>query len=195
MKGLMVPLYMGLVHFPVYNRAYERIASAITTLDVHDLARLARTYGVKRLFVVTPLEDQKALAERVLKHWQEGYGARYNPDRKEALTRACVKGSLEGAIAEVEALEGGTPVVVGTDAVMHQDRPLPYGEARDMIKNGRTVMLIFGTAWGLHPDVMERLDHVLMPISGVNGYNHLSVRTAAAIILDRLLGDTPPAVS
>jgi len=32
------------------------------------------------------------------------------------------------------------------------------------------------------------VDHRLAPIQGVSNYNHLSVRSAAAIILDRLLG-------
>ncbi|MFO7986055.1 MAG: RNA methyltransferase [Desulfatiglandaceae bacterium] len=188
-------LYMGLVHFPVYNKDCRRIASAVTTMDLHDLARLARTYGVKQLFIVTPLEDQKALVQRVLTHWQEGYGARYNPDRKEALQRVCVSTSLERAIGDVSAWEGVAPVVVGTDASAAGEHMLSYGEARHMIRENRAVMLIFGTAWGLHLDLINAMDHVLMPIAGVNGYNHLSVRTAAAIILDRLVGDTPQAVS
>ncbi|MGD9074482.1 MAG: RNA methyltransferase [Desulfobacteraceae bacterium] len=35
---------------------------------------------------------------------------------------------------------------------------------------------------------MSRADHILDPVEGVTDYNHLSVRTAAAIILDRLAG-------
>ena len=37
-------------------------------------------------------------------------------------------------------------------------------------------------------DVFARADMVLEPIVGAGKYNHLSVRGAAAIILDRLLG-------
>ena len=50
------------------------------------------------------------------------------------------------------------------------------------------VLLLFGTAWGLHDELLETVDYVLAPIAGRNGYNHLSVRTAAAIIMDRLVG-------
>jgi hypothetical protein len=46
---------VGLLHYPVYNKNYETIASAITTFDLHDCSRLAKTYGVKTFFVITPL--------------------------------------------------------------------------------------------------------------------------------------------
>ena len=48
-------LYIGLVHYPVYNKNRLRIASAITNFDLHDLSRAARTYGVKKFYVITPL--------------------------------------------------------------------------------------------------------------------------------------------
>ena len=41
------------------------IASAVTNLDLHDIARAARTYAVDGVYVVTPLEDQRALVERL----------------------------------------------------------------------------------------------------------------------------------
>ena len=88
----MIRLYVGLVHYPVYNKNHERIASAITTFDLHDLSRLAKTYGVKRLYVITPLEDQQELADRVIQHWTTGYGATYNPNRREALELISVCG-------------------------------------------------------------------------------------------------------
>ncbi len=50
-------------------------------------------------------------------------------------------------------------------------------------------MILLGTAWGLAPQVIESSDGILEPISGVGKYNHLSVRSAAAIVLDRLLGE------
>jgi hypothetical protein len=48
---------------------------------------------------------------------------------------------------------------------------------------------LFGTGWGLTEELFDRADFILEPIKGSGDYNHLSVRTAAAIILDRLLGD------
>ncbi len=184
-------LYMGLVHYPVYNKDYERIASAITTLDLHDLARLARTYAVKRLFIITPLEDQQSLAKRILNHWQVGYGARYNPDRKEALQKTRVVDTLQAALSVVKQMEGCTPLMIGTDASDKKDRAISYEKAKGIIHNDGVVMLLFGTAWGLHDEVINAMDHVLVPIKGRDGYNHLSVRTAAAITLDRLMNETP----
>jgi hypothetical protein len=46
-----------------------------------------------------------------------------------------------------------------------------------------------GTGWGLADQVLDRVDRLLAPIQGAADYNHLSVRSAAAIILDRLFGD------
>jgi hypothetical protein len=42
--------------------------------------------------------------------------------------------------------------------------------------------------WGLAPQALSLCTHVLEPVEGADGYNHLSVRSAAAVILDRLLG-------
>jgi len=55
-------LYVALVHYPVLNRKGEIIASALTNLDLHDLARTARTYNIPSCYIVTPLKDQQALA-------------------------------------------------------------------------------------------------------------------------------------
>jgi hypothetical protein len=51
------------------------------------------------------------------------------------------------------------------------------------------VLIVLGTGWGLTSEVVDAADIRLAPIDGVDGYNHLSVRSAAAIILDRLLGE------
>jgi hypothetical protein len=52
-------------------------------------------------------------------------------------------------------------------------------------------MVMFGTAWGLDKEVVDQADFILDPVEGGTNYNHLSVRTAAAIILDRLVGRSP----
>ncbi len=182
-------LYIGLVHYPVYNKNHEIIASAITPVDLHDIARSAKTYGVKKFFVITPLDDQQGLAEQVRRHWTEGYGARYNRHRKEAIELVSVVPSLKGAIEEITEIEGKHPLVIATDASKHRDRVISYESARVLILEERVVILLFGTAWGLYKSVMKGADYILAPILGKGGYNHLSVRTAAAIILDRLVGD------
>ena len=182
-------LYIGLVHHPVYNKNYEIIASAINTVDLHDIARTAKTYDVKRFFVITPLDDQQRLAERVRWHWTEGYGAKYNRYRKEAISLLRVVSSLKEAIDEIATIEGGQPLVIATDASFTRDRLIAYESARALILGERVVVLLFGTGWGLDKAVINKADYVLEPISGKRDYNHLSVRTAAAIILDRLVGE------
>jgi len=181
-------LYVGLVHYPVYNKNAQVIASAITTLDLHDLARLSKTYGVKQCYVITPLVDQQSLAERVRRHWTEGYGADYNQDRKEAMELICVIESLTRAVTSIKERESESPLLIATDASKQKDRSLSYGAARKIIEGGRVVLLVFGTAWGLEKKVMGTADYILEPICGRTGYRHLSVRTAAAIVLDRLAG-------
>lgn len=182
-------LYLGLVHHPVYNKHGDTIASAVTTLDLHDLARLSRTYGLKRLFVITPLADQQKLARRVIRHWTEGYGASYNPDRKEALEQIAVVSTVDEAAEAVRVTEGAVPRTIATDAAPAKRGRLGFEEAGSLLCEDRPVMLLLGTAWGLHRDVLDRADHRLEPIRGTGSYNHLSVRTAAAIIIDRLVSE------
>ncbi|MBW2029146.1 MAG: RNA methyltransferase [Deltaproteobacteria bacterium] len=181
-------LYIGLLHYPVYDKNHRKIASAITTTDLHDISRLARTYGVKRFYVITPLEDQQELAERVLRHWKEGFGASYNPNRKEALELASVVSSLEDAVSDIRSTEGESPLLIATDASRKEGCLLDYEKATEIIGSDRVTLLIFGTAWGLERSVIRESDYILDPVKGPTDYNHLSVRTAAGIILDRLAG-------
>ena len=181
-------LYIGLLHYPVYNKNDQKIASAITNVDIHDLSRLAKTYGAKRFFIITPLEDQKKLIERIINHWLVGYGASYNRHRKQAMELTAVVQSLEESIREISEIEGETPILIATDAARHDQKNISYTDAIEILDSKRTVLLIFGTGWGLHKEVINKVDVVLKPIEGNTDYNHLSVRTAAGIILDRLAG-------
>lgn len=181
-------LYIGLLHYPVYNKNNEKIASSITNFDLHDLSRLARTYSVRKFFAVTPLKDQQDLIRRILRHWTEGYGATYNSDRKEAIEIITVAESLEAAINDIREIEGVDPVLIVTDASRQDKGSITFSRAKEILISEKAVFLLFGTAWGLHEDVLKRADFILEPIEGENGYNHLSVRTAAGIILDRLAG-------
>ncbi|MEK6578241.1 MAG: RNA methyltransferase, partial [Bdellovibrionota bacterium] len=55
----------------------------------------------------------------------------------------------------------------------------------------RPVIVVLGTGWGVSDSFYPEVDRILAPIygpEGSEGYNHLSVRAAAATILDRLLG-------
>jgi len=180
-------LYVALVHYPVLNRNGEVIASAITNLDLHDLARLVCTFAIPRCYIVTPLQDQQALAERLLNHWIEGIGKELHPDREFALRHLRVVDSIASAENDIALRSGKRPKVWATTA-KSQDGWLPIGQARKMLyENSAAHLLLLGTGWGLAPAVLADADAVLQPIQGFNGYNHLSVRCAAAILLDRLL--------
>lgn len=181
-------LFLALMHHPVTNKRGEVICSAVTNLDVHDIARAARTYGVRRYFVVTPLADQQEMVRRILDHWTTGPGSDYNPDRKEAFSRVRLVPDLEAALEEAEALSGEKPAVVVTDA-RPREKVLEYSHLTNLVKNGKPCVLVFGTAWGLTEEFMAGADYVLAPIKGPGQYNHLPVRSAAAIILDRIAGD------
>lgn len=183
--------YCVLVHHPVRARDGSTVTTAVTNLDVHDIARLARTYDLAGYFVVTPIEAQRALVERILDHWRDGGGKKRIPERSEALERVRVVSSLEEVLASITASEGHPPRVVVTAARSDLGLPTtPYASlGKDMLTAAKPTLLVFGTGHGLTDDVLRGADAVLPPIRGGGGYNHLSVRAAAAITLDRLLGE------
>ena len=178
---------MALVHHPVIDKTGEVIASAVTNLDLHDLARIGRTFGVARFYVVTPLTDQQALVRRIVDHWCEGFGAAYNPHRGQAMERIRICAQMEDALGAIRQREGRPPQVVATCARDGVQR-IGFAALREQIENGTPCLLVFGTAWGLADTVIEKAGAVLEPIRGVDDYNHLPVRAATAIILDRLVG-------
>lgn len=176
-----------LIHHPVVNKKGETIGSAVTNLDIHDIARTAKTYGVANYYIATPYEDQQQLVRELLAHWQTGHGAAYNPARKEALDIVRLATCLEEVITAVTNQNGCRPLVVATSA-LERDKSLSYATLRHRIDEGQAVLLLFGTAHGLAPALQQQIDATLPPIMGGTYYNHLSVRSAVSIIVDRLLG-------
>jgi len=188
MSGLASNLYIGLVHHPVYDKRREVVATAITNFDIHDIARCARTFGAGGFFIITPLESQIQLADRILRHWEEGVGSTYNPTRKESLSLVRVSRSIDEADREISELWQTKAKRIATGASSHP-KSIDFGFLKKLLKEENTPFLIlFGTGWGLTQEVKDSSDYVLAPIAG-KGYNHLPVRSAVAIILDRLLGD------
>lgn len=184
----MGDLYLALIHAPVYNKNMETIATSITNLDIHDIARSATTFGVKRYYIVHPAEAQRALAGRIMGYWQEGFGAEYNQNRQEAFSRVRLVSELSEVIADIEQEQGRKVLKVATDA--HQNsNTIDYSTLRKRIEEtDDPVLLLFGTGWGLIHEVLEGCDLILDPVYGPGEWNHLSVRSAASIILDRLRG-------
>ena len=183
---------IALVHFPVYNKSGDIVTSSVTTLDVHDISRICRTYAVNTFYVVTPLETQQRLVKRMMEHWLEGYGSEYNPSRKEALLTTRVVNVLDDAVADIAQRRGKQPKTVIPDAKRFP-KSRSYREVREALNEDHPHLVVFGTGWGLEKGIVERADIVLAPIDGLSGYNHLPVRAAIAIILDRLLGREPQA--
>lgn len=188
-------IYLALVHHPVTNRKGDIVTTSVTNLDIHDLARTARTYGVLGYFVVTPIDEQRRLVETIVSHWVQGEGRTSNPNRSEAFTRVEVVPSLTAAIDAIAARQDKPgdkpPLVLGTSA--RQDRAtVSFTHMREHLATETgAALLVFGTGWGLAKDALDQCDQMLPPIEAIParaGYNHLPVRAACAIILDRLLG-------
>ena len=177
---------VALVHYPVVNRVGEIIGSAVTNLDLHDIARAGRTYGIHTYWVVTPYDDQLELADQIVRHWTEGHGAKVNPHRREALSLIRICRELAEAVAAISARWGRRPNIVATCA-RDGHATAEYAEVRARLAAGEPQLLLFGTAWGLAPEVLKMADVILPPLQGRDGFNHLSVRSAASIIMDRLL--------
>jgi tRNA (guanine37-N1)-methyltransferase len=183
-----VKVDLALIHYPVLNKNREIIGSAVTNLDLHDIARAAKTYGVDSFYVVTPYADQQELFGELLDHWLKGHGAKYNSRRGEALSLVRFCDDLDQLFERVTEKWRERPTVLATCAQEKHPSVWPYKVVRQRISAGESFLILLGTAWGLAPEVIESANGMLSPISGNGDYNHLSVRSAAAIVLDRLLG-------
>jgi hypothetical protein len=184
----MADVYIALLHYPVYNRSGAVVTTSVANMDIHDIARAARTYGVKRFYIVTPLAAQRELAEQIMRHWQTGYGSQYNPSRKEAFDVTSLCEDLDDVKRDIESLSGKAARLVATGARLQGGR-ISYADLRNHLGGNSGVwLLIFGTGSGLADEILKKAEYLLDPIEGPGEYNHLSVRSAIAITLDRLMG-------
>ena len=185
----MSEVYCALIHYPVRDREGAEVATSVTNIDVHDIARTARTYGLRGYFIVSPIEAQHPVVRRIVEHWCQGAGRRRFPERTEAIALVQVCHSVDEAIAAIEAKEGTRPRVLATSARLEAGRTsVSYrDETRRLKRAAEPTLILFGTGHGLAQSILDRADATLAPIQGGTSYNHLSVRAAAAIVLDRLL--------
>ncbi len=180
------PVSIALVHHPVVNKEGRVVTTSLTNFDLHDLGRVTRTFGVDRFFIVTPVEVQKKMANYVKSYWREGLGVQYNPDRHEAFEGLEVASTIEESCLTLKKIHGNSPTLIATSA-RSAKKTISFKELRGQIRDEETpLLLLFGTGWGLAPIVLEQVSRVLEPVQGMSGYNHLPVRSAVAIILDRL---------
>jgi len=178
--------WVALVHHPVYDKHRRVVATALTNLDLHDIARSTRTYGLAGFLIVHPVEAQRELASRIAAHWLES-GAEMNDFRRMAIERIVVVPTLDDAVAHVERASGGRrPQFVATSA---KPDPGAVGYPALVRSVEGPAILVLGTGYGLTDEIVARCQHRLVPLQAGSDYNHLSVRSACAIILDRLHGD------
>ena len=189
-------IYVALVHYPVYDKHRKVVATSITNYDIHDISRLAKTYNLGGYYMVTPLKSQQELCRRIIRHWVEGFGSQYNQTRGEAFATTYLTDSLQQVVDQLREKFQATPMVVMTSARRHIAHEcgkslLEYAAARELLQQDVTIpfLLVLGTGYGLTNECIEEYGSlVLAPIAGIAEYNHLSVRSAAAIMIDRLFG-------
>lgn len=183
MKGR---LSIGLVHHPVLDKEGQTVTSALTNIDVHDLSRSARTFGCESFFVVHPIAAQRELVEKIVAHWTTGSSAKRIPDRKDALAVVRTVASVADAVS---AFSSAGDVEIWVTAAREVGTTHTFEQARERLASSdKPVLLLFGTGWGVAKEIIESASVVLEPIRGAGDYNHLSVRAACAISLDRLSG-------
>lgn len=185
---MTAPLYVALLHYPVYKKTGEVITTSVTPMDIHDIARSSLTYGVQGYYVVNHLPTMQYLGRRITEFWASDYGAAYNRTRTDAMSIVRIVDYLEGCIEDIKKKHNERPLLVATSARSGPDR-VRYPELAERLQTDtRPFLLLLGTGWGLIDEFIRRCDLTLEPIEGAGEYNHLSVRSAAAIMLDRLCG-------
>ncbi len=190
MAKIDADVFIGLIHSPIYNIKGEEITTTVTNYDLHDISRAGKTYDIIKYFVINHLESQQALVKRMKNYWVDGYGADFNENRKEAFEILEIADTLDQVITEIKGQTGKKPILIATDAREFSNN-ISYKKLRIEMQNSqRPYLLLFGTGWGLIEKTMNRCDYILKPIWGRGDFNHLSVRSAVSIILDRLLSES-----
>jgi hypothetical protein len=170
----------------------EVITTSVTNLDIHDIARCAITYNLERYYIIHPLPNHHQLIQDIINYWQVGFGAIYNPDRKMALDLVELKESIDEVKKDISNRFKAPLYTITTDARTYPNT-ISYKELHSLLEDDAAAeanyLLLFGTGWGMTKETMLQADYVLEPIYGRGPYNHLSVRSAVSIILDRILGE------
>ncbi|SFL15177.1 RNA methyltransferase [Halanaerobium salsuginis] len=189
MAKIEANVYLALIHNPIYNKRGDIITTTVTNYDLHDIARAAKTYDIKKYYIVNNLESQQELVERVRDYWTGGRGAEYVYNRHQAFSVLDIAAELEDVKADIKAETGQEPFLIATDAKEYPNT-IGYSAMRsELQKQERPFLIIYGTGYGLTEKMVTDCDYILKPVWGRGDFNHLSVRSAASIIIDRLLAD------
>jgi tRNA (guanine37-N1)-methyltransferase len=190
--------HLALVHHPVHDRTGKIVTTSVTNLDIHDLARSTYTYGLAAYHLVTPVTSQREKAVHIAGLWLDNDSPARPPpatgSRAGALARVRTAESVEAVISEIAAEHGRDPIVVATSA-RHESFPAAARRTPAELfaeisvdPAGPPLLILLGTGWGLADTLIPSVSRVLAPIEGASDWNHLSVRSAGAILLDRLFG-------
>lgn len=179
-------IYVAIIHYPVYDINKKIIVSSIVPYDIVDMSRACRTFGVKKFFIVHPFKAQRDTVKRIINFWTKEKGSFYNEDRKEALKLVKIKRNLNDVLKEIEKIENKKPKIILTSARKYEEN-INYEFLKSLILTD-PIIILFGTGWGIVKEKI-RYNYILEPISGFpedNEYNHLTVRSACSIMLDRI---------
>lgn len=185
--------YVALMHTQVLPQADRVGDTSITSLDIHDIARSSATFGIKNYFVVSRLKDQQNILKTFLDFWMSDEGKDYNLTRFQAVSRIIPAINFEDVFSKIREIEKVDPIVITTSAKTYDfnnngPKFIDYYCQGEVFEQKRPVLFVFGTGQGLSDEILNKSDYLLLPINGMSDYNHLSVRSAVAIILDRWLG-------
>jgi len=196
--------HLALVHHPCVDRTGKIVTTSLTNFDIHDLARSTMTYGLAAYHIVTPVTVHREKAAHIASLWLEdeqarGEGGRAplrapptSGSRAGALALVRTADSVETVLAELTAEYGRAPFVVGTSARPESFPTAPRRSPIELLAEAsldpRPLLILLGTGWGLADHLIPSVSRVLAPIEGASDWNHLSVRSAGAILLDRLFG-------
>lgn len=197
-KSSASKLSIVLLHHPMHDKEGKIVATSLTAIDVHDISRSAATFGASPVYIAHPSVVTRRLAETMHSFWSDGYGAVYNPNRKEALDHVRIVSDLDAVIHDIALIDGCEPQLIATSAKPGNGR-ISFETFKEMLaaengpaENGQErsgrYLLMFGTGWGMTDELLARAQFFLEPINGPTEYNHLSVRSACAIMLDRIFG-------
>ncbi|HEX7839371.1 MAG TPA: tRNA (guanosine(37)-N1)-methyltransferase TrmD [Kofleriaceae bacterium] len=181
--------HLALVHHPVVDRTGAVVTTSLTNFDIHDLARSSLTYGLAGYHIVTPITSQRDKAAHIARLWIDDA---HGEHRARALALVRTAESVEAVIAEIAATHGAAPTVVATsarhDSFSGAPRRTPAALLAEASVDPAPLLILLGTGWGLADARIPSVSRVLAPIEGASDWNHLSVRSAGAILLDRLFG-------
>jgi len=181
--------YVALMHGEVLVKSGEVGTTSVTSIDLHDIARTSQSYGIEQFFAVTPLVDQTEIVKTFMEFWSSEAGNKFNSTRSRSTSCLVLAKTFDEVCAQITEKEGCEPLVITTSArAVSGLQAIDFYDQEVVWSQNRPVLFVFGTGQGLAPSILERGDYLLPPVRGMTNYNHLSVRSAVAIILDRWMG-------